>query len=129
MASPTKDEDDDRPLDPAVERVRQRLVRFVAINLGLLFLALMAVVVAIVYRANRLPEPPPEEVTELASPGDGTVLQGRIALPPGATVLGHTVSGARLSVLIDLRDGNFQVVVYDMAQDRVIGQFDIAQGE
>ena len=46
------DENEEKPLDPAMERVRRRLVRFVGINLGLLFIALMAVVVAIVYRAR-----------------------------------------------------------------------------
>jgi hypothetical protein len=48
---------EDKPLDPAVDRVRRKLVRFMAINLGLLFLALMAVVLAIVYRWTREPEP------------------------------------------------------------------------
>ncbi|RUU07680.1 fimbrial protein, partial [Mesorhizobium sp. M6A.T.Ca.TU.002.02.2.1] len=33
------DEDEEKPLDPEVEKVRKKLVRFVAINLGLLFLA------------------------------------------------------------------------------------------
>ena len=33
MAQPALDDDDDKPLDPAVERVRRKLVRF-AIGLG-----------------------------------------------------------------------------------------------
>ncbi|PDQ22485.1 fimbrial protein, partial [Mesorhizobium sanjuanii] len=46
MARPLAEEDPDvegreKPLDPEVESVRRKLVRFMAINLGLLFLALM----------------------------------------------------------------------------------------
>jgi hypothetical protein len=47
----TKPGQADEQLDPATERVRRKLVRFMAINLGILFVALMAVVIAIVYRA------------------------------------------------------------------------------
>ena len=52
MAQPTFDDEEEKPLDPAVEKVRRKLVRFVAINLGLLFVALMAVVGAIVYKSR-----------------------------------------------------------------------------
>ena len=52
MIRPAFDDEEEKPLDPAVEKVRKKLVRFVAINLGLLFVALMAVVGAIVYKAR-----------------------------------------------------------------------------
>src|SRR5262245_27019369 len=40
LAQPTFD-DEEKPLDPAAERVRRKLVRFMAINLGLLFTAVI----------------------------------------------------------------------------------------
>ena len=52
MARPALDDEKEKPLDPAVEKVRRKLVRFVAINLGLLFIALMAVVAALVYKSR-----------------------------------------------------------------------------
>ena len=52
MARPAFDDEEEKPLDPAVEKVRRKLVRFVAINLGLLFVALMAVVAALVYKSR-----------------------------------------------------------------------------
>ena len=57
MARPAFDDEEEKPLDPAVEKVRRKLVRFVAINLGLLFIALMAVVGALVYK-SRTAAPP-----------------------------------------------------------------------
>lgn len=128
MSAPHKDDDEDKPLDPAVERVRRRLVRFIAINLGLLFLALMAVVVAIVYRANQASETAPADVTELPAPPGGTVIEDSIELPPGARAIGHSLSGARLSVLAEFSDGSRQVIVYDIAARRVIARISLAGG-
>lgn len=126
MAGSSIDNDDqEKPLDPAVERVRRKLVRFVAINLGLLFLALMAVVAAIVYRAGRIETPPAIAISELPAPDDGVVAHGQIALPEGAHVLGHALSGGRLSLQVELAGGVRAIFVYDMAQARMIGRFDI----
>ena len=127
MAGPFDDDDQEKPLDPAVERVRRRLVRFVAINLGLLFLALMAVVVAIVYRANRIESPPAIDVSELPAPAEGSLAQGTIALPAGARILGHAISGARLSLDAELPSGARAIFVYDMGTDRLIGRFDMVE--
>lgn len=124
MAPQSDDDEREKPLDPAMERVRRKLVRFVGINLGLLFLALMAVVAAIVYRAGRTETPPAAAVPELPLPA-GAVLGGEIALPRGARVEGHAVSGARLSLHVQFDGGQSAIFVYDMAQGRMIGRFDI----
>ena len=129
MAGPSLDsEDKEKPLDPAVERVRRKLVRFVAINLGLLFLALMAVVAAIVYRAGRSETPPPPSVSELPVPDAGGMIEGEIALPQGARVLGHAVSAGRISLDVEMAGGARAIFIYDTAQARIIGRFDIVTG-
>ena len=55
MARPIAEEEDEKPLDPAAENVRRKLVRFMIINLGLLFLALMVVIGELVYKARNAP--------------------------------------------------------------------------
>lgn len=129
MAAPFDDEEREKPLDPAVERVRRKLVRFVAINLGLLLLALMAVVVAIVYRANRAAPPPAAAVSELPVPAEGEVLQGAITLPRGARVLGHAHAGGLISLHVELAGGARSIMLYDMAQDRIVGRFAVREEE
>lgn len=116
MAAPVNDEE--KPLDPAVERVRRKLLRFVAINLGLLLAALMAVIGAIVYKWE------PGEADEAAAfrYGDGVVQTGDIALPAGARVLSHGVSGNRLTLHVETGGGG-AILVYDMAERRVVGRF------
>ena len=121
MTDPMLDFDDDKPLDPAVEKVRRKIVRFMGINLGLLFLALMAVVIAIVYKA-RTSEPDKAEVPVLAVPADGGMIEGTIALPSGARVTSQSVSGNRLSLLVE-EGGVSTIYVYDMGVGRMVGRF------
>ncbi|MGI6854391.1 fimbrial protein [Mesorhizobium sp. 1B3] len=127
MAKPAfEDDKDEKPLDPAVERVRRKLVRFVGINLGLLFLALMAVALAIVYK-SRTPaaEAPRSEISEIQAPASGGTLQGDILLPAGAKLLSQSLSGNRISLLTELSDGSQAILLFDIAESRLIGRFPV----
>ena len=129
MSTPIRPDDADAPLDPAAERVRRKLVRFMAINLGILFAAVMAVVLAIVYRSVSAPEPeaPAVAATEIPSPPPGSMIAGEIPLPAGARLMGHSLSGGRLTLDID-EAGRRAILVYDIAQGRVVGRFDLVPG-
>jgi hypothetical protein len=124
MASPIDDED--KPLDPAVERVRRRLARFMAINLGILFLAVMAVVAAIVYKLGRIGEPARSDVAGALPPSGEEMASGRIALPAGARMTGQTLSGNRLLITAALADGGSAIFIYDIAERRMIARLDVA---
>ena len=122
------DDEQDKPLDPAVENVRRKLVRFIVINLGILFIALMAVVVALVYRATRVSETAPTTITELPVPvGVGTV-SGTVELPSGARVVDHAITGSLHSLRIELASGGEAILLYDIASERSIGQIAISGG-
>jgi hypothetical protein len=127
MARPVAEEDvegGEKPLDPAAEKVRQKLIRFMIVNLSLLFIALMVVIGALVYKARNAP------VAGLPSTGDvqvpaGAPLSGDIVLPVGAKVVSQSLSGNRLSIDAELADGSRAIFVYDIAERRMIGQFPI----
>lgn len=116
MARPALDDEDEKPLDPAVERVRRKLVRFVAINLGLLFVALMAVVAAVVYKSRT-------EAPEAAIQGPGGVAQGDIPLPSGGRIVSQSLSGNRLALEVELSGGGRAILVYDLAEARIVGRY------
>jgi hypothetical protein len=124
MARPVLDDEEEKPLDPAVEKVRRKLVRFVAINLGLLFFALMAVVAALVYKSRTAP--PPAEVVEQTPSPEG-VAEGQVALPAGARIVSQSLSGDRLSLQLELADGGRAIYLYDVAAQRVIAKFAITE--
>ncbi|MBO6724056.1 MAG: fimbrial protein [Rhizobiaceae bacterium] len=115
------DDEDDKPLDPAVDRVRRKLVRFMAINLGLLFLALMAVAVAIVYRMGSRGEEAPAEVAVGTQPGEFAA-QGSIKLPDGARVVSQSLSGTLLSVEVAGGAGEREFMIYDLAEGSVVAR-------
>ncbi|MBS3648110.1 fimbrial protein [Pseudaminobacter sp. 19-2017] len=125
MARPTFEDEEDKPLDPAVENVRKKLVRFVAINLGILLVALMAVVGAIVYK-TRSAAPPAAElpISEIPVP-PGAVLEGEIPLPAGARIVSQSLSGNRLALEIELTSGGRAIHVYDIAERRVVARFSV----
>ena len=124
MARPSADDDEEPPLDPSLEKVRRKLVRFIAINLGLLFLALMVVIAALVYKSRSAKGPPPSPAGEIPVPA-GAPLSGDIVLPVGAKVMSQSISGNRLSVDAELVDGTRAIYVYDIAEQRMIGQLSI----
>ncbi|UVC16823.1 fimbrial protein [Mesorhizobium onobrychidis] len=124
------DEDEEKPLDPEVEKVRKKLVRFVAINLGLLFLALMVVIAALVYKTRTAPPPAGSPPNSPSLAGDiqvpaGEPLTGDIVLPVGAKVMSQSLSGNRVSIDAELADGSRAIFVYDTTERRIIGRFSI----
>jgi len=124
MTNPAFDNDDEKPLDPAVENVRRKMIRFMGINLGLLFIALMAVLGAIVYKSRTAVTPRPA-TQELAVPADGGLLEGKIALPADARILSQSLSGDRLSLQVERPDGSRAIYLYDLVTGRMIGRYDI----
>jgi hypothetical protein len=112
------------PLDPHVENVRRKLIRFMGVNLGLLFLALMVVIGALVYKSRNAPAPTPPLAGEIPVPA-GEPLAGDIVLPVGAKVVSQSLSGNRLSIDAELADGGRVLFVYDMAERRIVGRFAI----
>jgi heme/copper-type cytochrome/quinol oxidase subunit 2 len=116
-------EQDEKPLDPAAERVRQRLVRFMAINLGILFFAVMVVIGAVVYRSWTKAEAPVAE----PAPPVGETARGQIVLPKGAMIISQSLSGGRVSLHIAVDSEDEAILVYDIATGRLIGHYDIVK--
>jgi hypothetical protein len=114
----------EKPLDPHVENVRRKLIRFMGVNLGLLFLALMVVIVALVYKSRGTKEPAPAALSEIQVPA-GEQLTGDIVLPVGAKLLSQSLSGNRLSIDAELVDGSRVIFIYDVTERRMIGHFAI----
>lgn len=121
MANPAL-EDEEKPLDPAVESVRRKLLRFMLINLGILFFALMAVVGAIVYKSRTaVPEAP--VAPGLVAPADGSLVEGIIELPIGSKLVSQSLSGDRVSIHVEEQNGAHSLLIYDLATKRLIGRY------
>lgn len=121
MARPLADDEEDKPLDPNVDKLRRKLIRFMVVNLGLLFLALMVVVAALVYKSYTA-KPTAPIAGDIQTPA-GAPQAGDIVLPVGAKVLSQSLSGDRLSLEAELTDGSRAIFVYDIAERRMLGRY------
>jgi hypothetical protein len=122
-AAPLTDENEEKQLDPAVERVRRRLLRFVVINLSLLFTAVIIVIAAVVYRSATKDAPP--VATDIAVP-DGEMIDAQIPVPAGSRLVSQSLSGNRVSLDLETANGERIILVYDIGQRRVIARLALA---
>lgn len=126
MNSPIRDDDaQDKPLDPAMEEVRRKIVKFVGINLAFLLLALIVVAGALVYKYGRTETPSASSGSALALPAPGQTISGSIPLPTGSTVVSQSLSGDRVSLQVEEAGGQRAIYVYDLAAGRMVGRFAI----
>lgn len=99
QTKPTPGPSTDEVLDPAVERIRVKLMRLMLLAVGTLLLGLIAVFAAFLYRS-----------TESPSSAAG---EAEIKLLPGASVRSTALSESGILVTIDLPDGSVDLVVLD----------------
>lgn len=125
MNTPIRDDEtQEKPLDPALEDVRRKIVKFVILNIAFLFLGLMAVVGVVVYKSQTAAEPQAAG-TNIALPAPGQTISGSIPLPTGATVISQSLSGDRLSLQVEEAGGQRAIYVFDLAAGRMVGRYGI----
>ncbi|MGN6584897.1 MAG: fimbrial protein [Rhizobiaceae bacterium] len=115
--------DDEKPLDPAVERVRRRLIRFMVINLGILFVAFAVVLGAIIYKLSFAPKKAAEQARAVQVPNGNEPITATIPLPAGARLLSSSLSGSRALLTVELTDKSQTLIFYDLEAGRIIGSY------
>ncbi|MEP1209682.1 MAG: fimbrial protein [Rhizobiaceae bacterium] len=101
---------EEEPLDPAVEAIRVKMVRLLAISGGIMMLGLMAVLGSIVYKVTQddVPRSKPAAVQTTAD----TVNQ--LTIPTGAQILQSSQSDGRLMLTLKLSDGSTQIQLHNL---------------
>lgn len=77
------------PLDPAMERVRRKMIRLLVISIGIMVIGLIAVLSAVVYKINQTPDTAESETAQSDIPGQspGANISGQ---SPGANIPGQS---------------------------------------
>ena len=96
----TRKEDEEAPLDPAVERVRAKLARLVLFSFGTMALGLLALLFAILYKLGTFGDPAGKPFDAVAE------------LPAGAEVVSSSVSDDTLAVTLRLPGGAQEVRLF-----------------
>lgn len=115
------DEQDEKPLDPVLEKVRRKMIRLQLVSAGVMVVALMAVLIAIVYKANRAPEASRAPAVADDVPSDGATV-AKASLPAGYKVTSTQLSGDR--ILFDGTDatGARKMLVMDLHRGRIVAE-------
>ena len=115
--------EEEAPLDPATERVRRKMVRLLAVSISIMMIGLMAVLGAIVYRISTAGEAEPQSgALEAAS---DALIEGSIDINPDDRILSATLDGNRILLHIRGPNGVQSLLVYGVAEDRVIARIAI----
>ncbi|AVA22615.1 hypothetical protein ACXHXG_10745 [Rhizobium sp. LEGMi198b] len=124
MTNLEPDDQEEKPLDPALENVRRKMVRLQIVSVAIMVVSLMAVFGAVVYKTMR---PAPKAAGQAASniPADAPVAVSA-ALPQGFTVLSTALSGNQVLFYGTLASGQRQAVVFDYGIGRIVATISLS---
>lgn len=137
------------PLDPAMERVRRKMIRLLIISIGIMVIGLIAVLSAVVYKINQTPDTAESETAQSDIPGQSPganipgqsaktdaqsqnaanksveqlpMVESQLELAPGTRLLSQSLSGNLVSLETLLPDGGTEIMIYDYRQSRFVGR-------
>jgi hypothetical protein len=106
----------DEPLDPALEKVRRKMIRLLAVSIAVLMVGLIAVLSAVVYRAGRDGE-------ETAGGAPATPAEAVLTVPTGARITATAgLSRDRAMVVVETADGRQEILVLDAASGGLVSR-------
>ncbi|MEM7299825.1 MAG: fimbrial protein [Pseudomonadota bacterium] len=125
MANPDVNEE---PLDPAVENIRRKMVRLLAVSFGIMLLGLFAVLAAIVYKITQSDENNPEQAEMVQVTSQPSKLAGgQYTIGKGSSLVSTTLQGNRLVVTVKKDSGGFEVLVVDTASGAELARYTFSE--
>lgn len=119
--NPKDDLEDEKPLDPATEKLRRKMVRLLAVSIGVMMVGVMAVLGAIVYKINDSGRQ--DAMREAGSaPLPYENLEGRIDLPDRAEIVSASLDADRVLLQVRMPDGASSLLVYSLERNRIIAR-------
>lgn len=126
MTNVEPDDQEEKPLDPAMESVRRKMVKLQLVSGGIMLLMFMAVLAAIVYKVTR-PDGTERSAAlpGLAIPADQPIVAAAL-LPQGFTVLSTDLSNNQILFYGTTTDGTRKALVFDLSVGRIVADVTIA---
>ena len=126
MSKIDADTEEEKPLDPAMENVRRKMVRLQLVSGGIMLVMFMAVLGAIVYKVTRTDgNPAPRVSAGLSVPSDGP-LNGSVTLPDGFAVSSVSQSDGQILFYGAFADGARKAILFDIAAGRIVADIDVS---
>jgi hypothetical protein len=117
------DDQDEKPLDPAMEIVRRKMVRLMIVSAAVMVVSLMAVFGAVVYKTTRPSQKPVGSAVNV--PSDGPII-ARAELPAGFSVQSVALSGSQILFYGTTSTGQQQAIVFDYGVGRIVATISLS---
>ncbi|MBW3096272.1 DUF6476 family protein [Pseudohoeflea coraliihabitans] len=127
MTQPLPDDIDEKPLDPQMEKVRRKMVRLLAVSIGIMFVGVMAVLAAIVYKFTRGSDEAPAAASVSAPVPMDAPIAARIELPTGFSARSASLAGDRLVIFGAGSDGVSRILVFNASTGTRLATIEVGQ--
>lgn len=123
MTANEPDDQEDKPLDPAMENVRRKMIKLQLVSAGVMVVMLMAVLGTIVYKLTRTDGKAPVQTTAVV-PSEAPV-NAVAALPAGFTVTNVAFSGSQVLFYGNLPGAEPRAIVFDIGTGRIVADITV----
>lgn len=110
---------EEKPLDPALENVRRKMIRLQIVSVAVMVVSLMAVFGAVVYKTMHPAAKPASAAIAAGVPSDQPV-NATAALPQGFAVQSVALSGSQVLFYGTTAEGARQAIVFDYGLGRIV---------
>ncbi|KXG86236.1 hypothetical protein [Agrobacterium bohemicum] len=117
-------EQDDQPLDPAMEKVRRKMIRLQIVSGSVMFISLMAVFGAVVYKAVGPSKTATATNTSPTVPSDAPVA-ATASLPQGFTIENVSFASGDMLFYGRLANGTRKALVFNVQAGRFVADITI----
>jgi len=126
MTNPNFTDEEEKPLDPAMEKIRRKMVRLLVVSSSVIILGLMAVVFSIVYKIDRnKPDQSRLPATTTAAADVVPAPKQAITLPAGFVLQSASLSGNRLLISGADANGGKRLLVYDIGTGKQVTEIEV----
>jgi putative copper export protein len=122
------DDQEEKPLDPAMESVRRKMVRLQIVSGAIMFVSLMAVFGAVVYKTMRAPAGEPAAVLTSSGVPSGAPVSATAALPSGFVIQSTSLSGDQIMFFGATADGVMKALVFDIKVGHIVADITVNGG-
>ncbi|WP_407965325.1 hypothetical protein [Bartonella sp. C271] len=108
------------PLDPAVERVRKKLMRLMIISITITLLLILAVFAGVIYKIIK-----PETTGKLTQPLSSSVPHHILSLPPKTQILSQSLFQQNIVLRLLTPEGQTKFMIYNYHTGELLSVFSI----
>lgn len=125
MQNPDIDNNDEKPLDPTMEKVRRKMIRLLGVSLGVMFIGVMAVLAAVVYKIRTSGDEEAQTAVVQSIANSSFIENLDVILPQGFQIQGFNLDGARGAVHGVDQNGVSQILIIDLSNGEIISTINL----